>query len=154
MKSLPAGVDLDKLEIASTKGVNLREAVSAPLIVPVSANLSGERLGKRPRYGRAKRIEHDGHTFDSEREFKRYQRLKIEQLAGEITGLMVHPHFVLMVNGVPVYAYTPDFLYHRKGIEVVEDVKSKGTRKKDSWPIIQRLWLAVKGYALTEVLDP
>jgi hypothetical protein len=157
MKSLPAGVDLSKLEIRETRGVDL-----SVIGEEYTANISQLRDAaegkpappakkKRPRYGRARKVELDGHTFDSQGEAKRYQRLRIEQAAGLITDLMVHPEYEMAVNGELVYVYTADFLYIRGGRVVCEDYKSEGTRRKDTWRLIKKLFHAIYGYRITEV---
>ena len=82
-----------------------------------------------------KHTEQDGYTFDSLAESRRYWELKALERAGEISGLVVHPKFVLQeavkVNGETIRAitYSPDFQYFdHNGMQVAEDVKGgKGT---------------------------
>lgn len=54
----------------------------------------------------------DGIEFASKKEAKRYSELKLLERAGEISGLTLQPVYILLVNGVRVGRYTPDFLYH------------------------------------------
>ena len=79
---------------------------------------------------RAKRVEADGHTFDSQIEAKRYGELKLLAAAGDIIDLEIHPTYKLTIKSAPVGTYTADFSYleiHRSGGEikrdVIEDVK-------------------------------
>lgn len=83
----------------------------------------------------------DGHKFDSKKEARRYQELRLREHAGEISGLEVHPVYQIVVNGLPVrirsdafpngrpVSYIADFRYtdRRTGELVVEDCK--GTNK-------------------------
>jgi len=89
---------------------------------------------------KAKRVEQDGHKFDSQAEFKRYCQLKLLERAGEISNLQVHPKFDLTYNGRPILirsagfpngrkaTFKPDFGYLKVGAGVVyEDVKGVAT---------------------------
>jgi hypothetical protein len=84
----------------------------------------------------------DGYKFDSLKEERRYQQLKLLERAGEISNLEVHPVFKFSVGGRPVLIksdgypngrqakYSGDFGYFdtRKGVRIVEDVKSSATK--------------------------
>ena len=82
----------------------------------------------------------DGLRFDSKREFARYQELKRLEAARQITDLVVHPCFPLVVlqlepEGPPfifhtIGRYHADFQYRNisTGNVIVEDVKSKPTK--------------------------
>lgn len=101
---------------------------------------------------RAKTKEIDGIKFDSQKEARRYQELKLLEKAGEIRNLQCHPKYPLEIDGRPIRirsdrypngrttSYTADFGYDEKsgvafGIEgvvqawepVVEDVKGFDT---------------------------
>ena len=92
----------------------------------------------RSKYG-AKKTEVDGILFASQKEARRYQELKLLQLAGEIHGLSMQPRFKLTVQGadkgtfadVKLGEYRGDFVYCkcRRGAKcelsqrVIEDVK-------------------------------
>ena len=69
--------------------------------------------------------ERDGITFRSAAEARRYDDLKLLELAGEIAGLQLQPRYPLVVNGVKVGTYVGDFKYVDVGTgrSVVEDVK-------------------------------
>ena len=77
----------------------------------------------------ARKTEIDGIAFDSQAEARRYQELIMLVRAGEITGLAVHPRYVLLdpfvyqgkrVRGIE---YEPDFVYRERGATIAEDVK-------------------------------
>lgn len=69
----------------------------------------------------------DGYSFDSKSEMRRYQELKLLQLAGLIDKLEVHPKLYI----IPAYNdnrrvdYTADFAYWdcEAKVQTVEDVK-------------------------------
>ena len=78
---------------------------------------------------RGRSCELDGYKFDSLPERARYVELKLLQQAGEITGLVVHPVYIL-AEGVATVGgklrpvrFTPDFEYVEGGVTVIEDVK-------------------------------
>lgn len=88
------------------------------------------------KYG-AKKVRLDGYTFDSKAEARRYGDLRLLEKDGQISGLEVHPKFILqpsfsyMGKRIRQITYTADFKYielpQRKGWGVrkivVEDVK-------------------------------
>jgi hypothetical protein len=86
------------------------------------------------KYGNRK-VEIDGYTFDSQKEARRYQELKLLQLSGEITGLELQPSFILIPSytyqgrKVRKMEYRADFAYLENGKRVVEDVKGMKTEK-------------------------
>lgn len=76
----------------------------------------------------------DGYTFDSIAERKRYEVLRVQEKAGLITELRVHPCWPLVVNNWPIGEYEGDFSYRvvmdngLPAIELtVEDVKGVRT---------------------------
>lgn len=79
----------------------------------------------------SKKTECDGITFDSKKEARRYQELKLLEKAGEITDLKLQPEFELIPsfrkNGKTFRktAYRADFSYFDRssGKTIVEDVK-------------------------------
>ena len=73
----------------------------------------------------------DGITFDSKKEARRYQDLKLLQMGNIISNLELQPVIPLMVNGVKIGRYTGDFKYIENGVEVIEDVKSVATKTRD-----------------------
>jgi len=82
----------------------------------------------------AVKVKEDGYTFDSRAEASRYKELKMLQMAGEISDLVVHPSFILFdketVNEekLPAIKYTADFEYRYNNEIIVEDVKGMITR--------------------------
>jgi hypothetical protein len=84
----------------------------------------------RSKYGNKKQVV-DGFKFDSKKEAKRYEVLKLLQSSGKITGLERQPKYVLQEAFIrdgkkyrPI-TYVADFRYFDKdlGKVVVEDVK-------------------------------
>jgi hypothetical protein len=87
----------------------------------------------------------NGYTFDSLAEAGRYKELCLLERAGHITGLEVHPRFMLQQafedrSGKKHRAiyYEADFKYLEKGVETIEDVK--GVLTKD-FRLKQKLFL-------------
>ncbi|WP_083290737.1 DUF1064 domain-containing protein [Oligella sp. HMSC09E12] len=90
---------------------------------------------KRRKYGN-KKVKYDGHTFDSQAEYRRYLDLKLLEKAGKISDLQLQVPFVL-ADGVkysdakratPAMKYYADFVYKdHDGLQVVEDVKGVKT---------------------------
>ena len=84
----------------------------------------------------AKKIEIDGHVFDSKREAKFYQLYKLELDAGHLTALELQPQFELQPHfrdseGKMERAikYTPDFLLtYPDGRKLAVEVKGFRTR--------------------------
>jgi len=81
-----------------------------------------------------KPVEIDGYKFDSIAESRRYQELRLLQTAGDISGLVVHPRYVLQEAfkyGMGIeraITYIADFAYCcNSGWTVVEDVKGAKT---------------------------
>lgn len=82
-----------------------------------------------------KRVERDGHKFDSQRELVRYLELNDLQKAGKIRDLKLQPRYLLQdkftYNGRTVrkIEYVADFEYTAlpEGVVIVEDVKGVQT---------------------------
>ena len=73
----------------------------------------------------------DGINFDSKKEARRYQDLKLLQVGNVISNLEIQPVIPLMVNGTKIGRYTGDFKYIENGKEIIEDVKSTATKTRD-----------------------
>lgn len=109
------------------------------------------------KYGNRKIHTPDG-TFDSVKEFRRWQELKLLERAGEIGILHRQTPFGLIppqrVNGKLVergVTYYADFTYITKdGKFVVEDAKSPATRTQ-VYRIKRKLMLQVHGIQIVEV---
>jgi len=92
-------------------------------------------------------------VFASKNEARRFVDLTHLQAAGEIRDLVHHPAgYDLVVNGVHIGRYTPDFTYTlATGAQIVEDVKSEATRKARDYPLRKKLMLACHGIEIHEV---
>lgn len=106
------------------------------------------------KYG-SKKTEVDGVTFDSKKEAKRYQELRILEKAGEITDLRRQVKFVLIPSqrldgrvAERAVEYKADFVYTQDGQTIVED--TKGFRTKD-YIIKRKLMLWVHGIKIKEI---
>ena len=101
----------------------------------------------------------DGFKFDSKKEGKRYIDLKLLQRAGQIQDLQMQVSFELMA-GVkfenekrkkPALRYVADFVYVQGGLKIVEDVKSKATRRLPAYRQKKHLMMSVHGIEIQEV---
>jgi hypothetical protein len=102
----------------------------------------------------------DGIRFDSRKEARRYERLKILAAAGEIIRLELQPEFPIIVlelwrdDGrlVPCGRFRADFRYveTRTGEVVIEDTKSRPT-KTEAYRLRKRLVEAIHGVTIREV---
>lgn len=112
----------------------------------------------RNKFG-AVRKQVDGIVFDSTKEAKRYQALKLLEQTGQIRELRTQVNYLLIPKqkkpggGLERPAsYSADFVYFdRSGALVVEDVKSEPTRKKPDYIIRRKLMLMVHGIEIREV---
>ena len=114
----------------------------------------------------SKKITRDGLTFDSLKEYKRYQELLLLERAGAIRSLQRQVEFVLIpaqrepdrvgVRGgvikgktleLPV-KYVADFVYEENGETVVEDVKGYKTKE---YILKRKMLLYFKGIRIKEV---
>lgn len=121
---------------------------------------------------KSKKTEVDGVTFDSKKEAKRYQELRILEKAGEITDLQRQVKYELIpdqreFNAREIYTkgpkkgcfkpgkllerkveYVADFVYTQDGKIIVED--TKGFRTKD-YIIKRKLMLWRYGIRIREI---
>lgn len=92
-----------------------------------------------------------GITFRSKGEANRYDELRLQELAGEITDLEYEPEsYPLVVNGIKITSYRPDYRYRENGVLVVEDFKSSATARARDWPIRKKLMRALYGIEIRE----
>jgi hypothetical protein len=84
---------------------------------------------------KAKKTTVDGITFDSKREARRYQELKLLEQAGTICELELQPRFTLQRafkdnegNHIRAITYKADFQYIEDGEIIVEDSKGFWTQ--------------------------
>lgn len=105
-----------------------------------------------------RRITTSDGTFDSLKEYRRWQELKILQKAGEISDLRRQVTFVLIPNQRDertgellerAVKYIADFVYNVDGFTVVEDTKG-GVKTKD-YVIKRKLLLERFGLRIQEV---
>jgi len=103
---------------------------------------------KKPKY-RNEKVVVDGIHFDSKREAKRHQELKLMLRAGLIANLRRQVLYPLHVKGILICRYKADFVYLdlKSGKEIVED--TKGFRTKE-YRIKAKLFAAVYGYSILE----
>lgn len=103
----------------------------------------------------------NGIKFDSQKEARRYQELKLLERAGKIKDLEVQPKFSL-VKGVrfsndkrakPDLRYFADFAYTdmETGERVVEDVKSVATKESTVYKMKRHMMLAIHGIEVREI---
>lgn len=116
------------------------------------------KAAKRNKFN-AQKVELDGMTFDSKKEYKRYIELKAMQQRGEIHGLEHHTKFELAPKtkldgekrAKPAVRYFADFTYYIADKYIVEDVKSAATRKLPSYRTKKHLMKTVHGIDIKEV---
>lgn len=94
---------------------------------------------KHNKYGARKTVV-DGITFSSAKEAAEYGKLKLAERAGEISGLELQPKYDLVVNGVKVGRYKPDFRFTEKGQIVVVEVKGYAAR---DYPLRKKMFKAL-----------
>lgn len=107
---------------------------------------------KKPSKYRNKKVKTEGQVFDSVKEYRRYQTLKLLEKAGEIQNLKTQVKFELIVGGMLICKYYADFTYtDRSGCTIVEDVKSDPTRKLPVYKLKKRLLKAIHNYDINEI---
>lgn len=85
----------------------------------------------------------DGLSFDSRKEARRYQELLLLRHAGEVASFECQPRFVLVVNGVTLGHYTPDFrVVYASGEVVIEDVKGGQATKTAAYRLRRKVFEA------------
>ncbi|MGA2160279.1 MAG: DUF1064 domain-containing protein [Dehalococcoidia bacterium] len=120
-----------------------------------------EPVQKRQKYGN-KKVEVDGIIFDSSKEARRYQDLKLLESGGKISDLTLQKTFELApavyLHGrkKPALRYVADFVYCKKdnpypGEVIIEDVKSKATRKNRAYRIKIHFMKSVLGLDVEEI---
>ncbi len=98
----------------------------------------------------AKKTDVGGITFDSKKEAKRYEELRLLARAGEIQYLELQKVYELIPkqSGERACKYIADFVYMENGKQIVEDVKGKRT---PVYIIKRKLMLWVHGIKIREV---
>lgn len=124
---------------------------------------------------RNRQIEYNGEKYDSVKEYRRHDELKLLERAGKITGLQRQVKFVLIPKqceestevfkrgknkGLPKpgktleteIAYYADFVYQQDGKQIVEDVKGyKGGAAYAIFTIKRKLMLHFHGIRIKEI---
>lgn len=113
-------------------------------------SLKKKKKKKQSKYWNTK-VKIDGYEFDSKKEGNRYFELKEKMLAGTITDLELQKEFELHVNDEKVASYIADFVYNENGLPVVEDVKSKVTRRLPVYRLKKKLMMAIYKIEIKEV---
>lgn len=113
------------------------------------------RWTPRNKYG-ARKVTIEGIVFDSAKEAKRWQQLRLMERAGEIRSLQRQVSYTLVpmqpggIRTERSVRYVADFVYERKdGTPVIEDVKSPATRTAEY--IVKRKLMKQLGWEITEV---
>lgn len=106
------------------------------------------RLSKKNKY-HAKKMEVDGHVFDSAHEAKRYGELRYELLAGNIQNLRLQVPYILIPKSEygGRIEYISDFVYEENGREIVEDAKGVRT---PVYKLKKRLMAEIYGIKIKE----
>lgn len=112
--------------------------------------------GRSSKYGNTAVIV-DGERVDSKKEAKRWQHLRLLELAGHIHRLERQVVFELAPKAVfrnsrasPAIRYKADFVYIENGEQVVEDVKSAISRKLAAYRMKRHLMMTVHGIEIRE----
>lgn len=121
--------------------------------VPVLAKTS-----PKPSKYASEKVEHQGEKFDSKKEGRRWLALLELQKAGKISDLKRQQSFVLApavklageARTKPALRYLADFTFMRDGVLVIEDCKSKPTRKLPIFRAKKHLMKTVLGLDITE----
>ena len=101
------------------------------------------------KYGNIKTTTSDGITHDSIKEANRWCELKLLERTGKIQHLQRQVKYALIPkqDGERAVEYIADFVYHKDGKLVVEDVKGKKTK---DYIIKRKLMLWVHGIKIKE----
>ena len=102
-----------------------------------------------PKYRNVKKTV-DGIPFDSTKEAKMYQDLKIRELAGEIADLKLQPTITCQANGVHICNYKADFFYFDRALKEYIWLDAKGF-KTPVYRLKKKIVLALTGIEITEV---
>ena len=95
------------------------------------------------------KVESTEGKFDSKREYRHWQELKLREAAGEIKDLRRQVRFSLFgPGGIHIAVYTADFVFTRDGKRVVADSKGHKTRE---WKRTKKLMMACHGIGVIEL---
>lgn len=104
----------------------------------------------------------DGIRFMSEHEAERYAELKKLERIGAIKSLQLQPKYDIIINGIKVCTYIADFAYLNiaqlstralgyKNEHIIEDAKSKATKKDKVYRLKKKLVEAQYGIKIIEI---
>ena len=116
----------------------MRELYAKQAASAEGAQQTAKSAAKTQQKYKNKKAERGVVRFDSQKEARRYDELKVMLRAEIITDLRLQPQFTLQESyltedgqRIRAIRYTADFSYRFGGKLVVEDVKSKPTRTKE-----------------------
>ena len=98
----------------------------------------------------------DDIKFDSKKEAKRYNELKLLEKADIIKNLQrqvkfeLQPSFKYNNKTIRAINYIADFVYEKDGKQIVEDVKSEATRKDKVYTIKKKMLLYIFNIEIQE----
>lgn len=106
----------------------------------------------RSKYGNRKTYV-DGFKFDSIKEARYYIYLRDRLRKKEISDLRLQVPYELLPKLPDQQAvhYVADFVYNEDGGEVVVDVKSEATKRKDAYILKKKMMRALLGITIEEV---
>lgn len=114
-------------------------------------------FAKRPKYGNRK-VEYDGHKFDSRLERDTYIELRLQERAGIITELEVHPRHdfieIDFLTGKPklITYLTLDFKYRVVSSGELEFIDTKTWSTRTEAYMLRKRWFECRtGYRVIEV---
>jgi hypothetical protein len=149
----------EQVNIANKRGSKVRASLNTPegrrkILISGAGICSGPKT-KSASYSKYRNVKTvvDGVVFDSKKEAKRYQELKLMEKAGEIHGLQTQRRFNIMVREHLICTYIADFYYFKKESVneiIIEDVKSEKTRKLPVYRIKKKLMKAIYNIDILE----
>lgn len=113
---------------------------------------------KKPSKYHNKKVQTEDGTFDSKWELTCWQRLKMMERGGAISGLQrqvvfeLIPSAILDTRKLPAVKYVADFVYQKDGQQVVED--AKGGESLPEYKLKRRLMWWIHKIKVVEVRKP
>ena len=98
------------------------------------------------------KIELDGIVFDSKKEARYYDILKLKVKANYIDSFAMQVRYDILVNNHNIGFYKADFVTYKNGdvLDVI-DVKSEMTKKLPVYRIKKKLIKAIYGFDIVEI---